>query len=333
MKVLLTHPFLPADINYIKERIVKGIEIIIPHDFDEMTLISYAYDVDVLFGGFISRPLLESAQKLSFIQIPWTGIEKVNIELLIEKKIILCNSHSNSLVVAEHAIALMMDAAKRLSYHDRLLRKGYWNRPGINNEFNVSPFSSQIYNSNVCIIGFGAIGSKIARLLSGFNCKIHVVSKEWNSKDIFDSITYYYPHCLEKVLPYQKFVFISVPLTKETINMVDDNFFNLMSPDSILINISRGEIIDERALFYALSSKKIAFAALDTWYNYPSKNEPFVFPSKKFPFHTLDNIVLSPHRAGFSEDGFPHLDDAIDNLNAFFKGEKLKNIVDFNKRY
>jgi phosphoglycerate dehydrogenase-like enzyme len=82
-----------------------------------------------------------------------------------------------------------------------------------------------------------------------------------------------------------------------------------------------------------LKERRIAFAAIDTWFNYPTKEAPIVFPSKNYPFHELNNIIMSPHRAGFSESGFPHLDDAIANLNAFFEGKELINVVNLKERF
>jgi phosphoglycerate dehydrogenase-like enzyme len=332
MKVLLTRPFFTEDLAYIRERLNASIQLLYPESYTDESLISYAKDVDALFGGYISRPLLDAATKLQFIQVPWTGVDNLDFELLKEKQIILCNSHSNSLVVAEHAIAMMFDAAKKLTYHDRLLRQGIWNRPGKDNKNEINPFSIQISNSNVCIIGFGAIGSKIADMLSVFNCSINVVTKG-NIVTYNNKIRVFAETKQKEALQKQKFVFIAVPLTPDTRGMIDDEFFSVLDKNSVLINISRGEIVNEKSLFYALKERRIAFAAIDTWFNYPTKEAPIVFPSKNYPFHELNNIIMSPHRAGFSESGFPHLDDAIANLNAFFEGKELINVVNLKERF
>ena len=129
------------------------------------------------------------------------------------------------------------------------------------------------------------------------------------------------------------FVFLAIPLTAETNGMVDAKFFNAMTRHSILINISRGQVLNPQHLYDALFKMEIGAAAIDTWYNYPSPSNPKVFPSLEFPFHRLDNIVLSPHRAGYIDSGFPHLDDAIENLNRYSKGEPLKNIISLNNEY
>jgi phosphoglycerate dehydrogenase-like enzyme len=334
MKVLLTKSFVQDDLDYISERLLKGIALVRPVSFDEEAILTLANDADIFLGSYITERLLVSAKRLKFIQIPWTGVDNLDFDLLIKHKITVCNSHSNSMAVAEHAVAMMMDAAKKVSYHDRLLRKGKWNR--INNtEINeISPFSVMISNSKVGIIGFGAIGKAIFRLLKGFNCSFKVFTKENGSTTEKENyLQIYSPSKLIDKVDDLDFVFVAVPLTPETNCMINNTFLSSMSPRTILINISRGEVINEEDFYYAIKNKTIAFAAIDTWFNYPTRDNPEVFPSARFNFHLLDNIVLSPHRAGYVREGFPHLDDAIENLNRFYLGKPLINVVSLKDRY
>ena len=168
MKVLLTKPFFETDVEYIKSKLDENIRLIIPQSFDTEAIQEEAKDADVLLGGMISEAILQEAKKLKFIQIPWTGVDNLNFELLAKYNTVVCNSHSNATIVAEHAIALMLDAAKKISYHDRLMRKGNWNRPGINLENKLTPFSKPINKSTIAIVGYGSIGKKIQQFLSGF---------------------------------------------------------------------------------------------------------------------------------------------------------------------
>lgn len=334
MKVLITKNLFPEDISYIKERINKGIELIIPDNFDEQELIRLSEDADVLFGAFISRNLLKNCRNLKFIQIPWTGVDNLDFDLLSEFDVTVCNSHSNALIIAEHAVALMLDAAKKLSYHDRLLRRGEWNRIRNGQINDISPFSKLVSGSNIGIIGFGSIGTKIYKLLNGFNCNFYIVTKDIPDNNAeYKNVIYISENEIFASLKNLDFVFISVPLTEQTKGFINKDFFNALNPDTILINISRGEVVNEDDLFYALKEKKIIMAAIDTWFNYPGSNQPMVFPSKKNDFHLLDNLVLSPHRAGYIENGFPHLDDAIENLNRYYNKLDLINIVSLKKKY
>ena len=332
IKVLYTKPFFPADITYIKERIPADVQLITPESYTSEAIANVSGDVDMLFGGLITEEILKASKALKCIQVPWTGVDKLNFPLLKEYNITVCNSHSNSSVVAEHAVAMLFDAAKKISYHDKNMRKGVWNRPSPTNTSPITPFSKKISNTNIGIVGFGSIGSDIHQMLGGFNCNFKVFSR--SSKENLDANTIHYDsNEILNQLSTLDFVFISVALTENTREIVNHSFLDAMKNDAILINISRGEVIDQNALFNALKSNSIAFAAIDTWYNYPNKENPIVFPSKENDFHTLDNIVMSPHRAGMVEGGFPHLDDAIQNINKLYNNEPLINKVSLTDNY
>jgi phosphoglycerate dehydrogenase-like enzyme len=334
MNILLTKKMMSQDIAYIQSGLSSDIKLIFPESYDEATLVNNVSKAEVLLGGFFSEGLLSHARNLKFAQIPWTGVDNLDFDLLRKHNVVVCNSHSNSEVVAEHAVAMMMDAAKKLSYHDREMRKGNWNRLFPDTQNNISPFSQKISGSKIGIIGFGAIGQSIVNMLKGFSCSFHVftrsglIAEEFKNKVEWFKIKDFIDKAKELDV-----VFVAIPLTKETQGIIDKHFFNAMSANSILINISRGQVLNPTHLYDVLLNKQIGGAAIDTWYNYPSPSNPMVFPSLEFPFHELDNIILSPHRAGYIDSGFPHLDDAIENLNRFVKGESLKNIISLNNTY
>ena len=334
MKVLLTKSFLQEDLDYISKNLLKEITLLIPQGFDEYSLLNLVPEADIFLGSFIINKLLEKATRLKFIQIPWTGVDNLNFELLLKYNVVVCNSHSNSAAVAEHAVALMLDAAKKISYHDRLLRQGRWNRI-IRGQINeISPFSKMISKSKVGIIGFGAIGKQIYSILKGFNCTFKAFTKDAVNQDEHGTDLIVFPQSeINNEIYELDFIFVTVPLTPETDKMIDEKFLSAMSNSAILINISRGEVIHEEDLYKALKDKTIAFAAIDTWFNYPAKGKTEVLPSPRFNYHLLHNLVLSPHRAGYVDNGFPHLDDAIENINRAYQGRPLKNVISLKDRY
>jgi len=97
--------------------------------------------------------------------------------------------------------------------------------------------------------------------------------------------------------------------------------------------VSRGAIVEEQALFDALKEERIAGAAIDTWYQSPNATHPRIAPSASCDFASLDNLLMSPHRAGYAIGGFPHLDDAIVNLNNLVEGRDLINVIDPTRHY
>lgn len=334
IKVLVTKKLMQSDIDYIQERLVNGVALVFPSSYDEAGLIEFAADADVLLGGFFSPALFEACKQLKFAQIPWTGVDNLNFEILEKYQVTVCNSHSNAGVVAEHAVAMLFDAAKKISYHDRLMREGNWNRLFPNESNPVSPFSKQIVGAKIGLIGFGAIAQQVAKMLSGFSCTFEIFSRSGQLPEGYDVM--FSAYTMDAFFSRAKqfdFVFIGIPLTDNTRGMINQQYFEAMSEKAIVINISRGQVINESDLFNALKNKTIGGAAIDTWYQYPSPNNPRVFPSKDFPFHELDNLVLSPHRAGYVDSGFPHLDDAILNINNLAQNKALKNVISLQTKY
>lgn len=334
VNVVLTRKFFDADLQFIKNGVKEGANIIIPEAFTEDDLIKYAPDADIFFGPVISKKLCEAATHLKFIQVPWTGVDNLNFDLIREIGVKVCNSHSNAYAVAEQALALMFDASKKIAYHDRLLRTGDWNRPKPDKSNAVSPFSGRVSKSQVGIIGFGHIGRIIKQYLSAMECTFHVADISVKEQKVEDGINFYPMSNLKDLLGKVDYVFLCVPLTEETRGFFGTEQFAAMKDTAIMINTSRGEIVDEDALFDALKNKKIGGAAMDTWYNNP-KN-PFdtdCKPSLSYPFETLDNLVLSPHRAAMIAGELPHLEDAVMNINRTVDGLEPLNVVSVDNKF
>lgn len=334
MKVLLSKALMAADREYIAARLEPGIDIVDPPEWNEAGVLKALPEANVVMGGLLSEAVLAAGQHVAFWQIPWTGVDTLNFELLERTNATVCNSHSNAGIVAEHAIALMLAIGKKLPYHDREMREGRWNRVSKDGN-DVSPFSRTIAGTRAVILGYGAIGQGIARRLQGFDVTTEVVntsgilpdgggngvSRAWKTSD------------LNQAVSGVDWLFVALPLTDATRNLVDVSIVNSMGSSANLINISRGAIVDETALFDALASNAIEGAGIDTWYSYPTPSEPVRAPSQNHSFESLQNVVMSPHRAGYATGGFPHLDDAIENLNRALAGRTLINVVSDGKGY
>lgn len=334
VNVVLTRKFFDADLQFIKNGVKEGANIIIPEAFTEDDLMKYAPDADIFFGPVISKRLCAAATHLKFIQVPWTGVDNLNFDLIREIGVKVCNSHSNAYAVAEQAVALMFDAAKKIAYHDRLMRTGDWNRPKPDKSNVVSPFSKRVSKSQVGIIGFGHIGKIIRQYLSAMECQFHIADISVNEKKEEAGDAFYSMANLKELLGAVDYVFLCVPLTAETRGFFGKEQFEAMRQDAIMINTSRGEIVEEAALYEALKNYVIAGAAMDTWYNNPKT--PFDVdckPSLNYPFETLDNLVLSPHRSAMIAGELPHLDDAVMNINRTIDGLEPLNVVSVDKKF
>ena len=127
---------------------------------------------------------------------------------------------------------------------------------------------------------------------------------------------------LDELLLRSDAVFVTLPLTPRTRDLISFKQFDLMKKSAYLINVARGPIVNQEALYNALKNFRIAGAAIDVWYDDPS-----------FPFHGLDNIVLSSYRAGYVRNDSPHLWDTVKNLKLFAEGEEPINAIDIEKGY
>jgi len=288
LKVLLTKKYFDSDKKYINDKVGDIAELIDTNDYSEQGLKKEAQNADILFGSFVTENLLRDTPNLKLIQIPWTGVDNLNYEVLRKFSFPVCNSHSNSQAVAEHAFALLMSLIKKIPYHDKLMRQGEWNRPKIGKEPECDNFSDSLQNKTVAFIGYGNIAKKIAAFLTPFKCELIAIDESQNEyKEL--SIKFNSDE-INEALKIADIVFVTVPFTEKTNDLLNETRISLLKPTSYLINISRGSIVNEKALFEALKNKRIAGAGIDVWYNYPKDSNP-TSPSSNYPFHELANLI------------------------------------------
>ena len=128
-------------------------------------------------------------------------------------------------------------------------------------------------------------------------------------------------------------VICALPLTPDTRSSINAGFLAATKPGTLLVNVSRAAVIDENALFEALIDGRIGGFAADVWWSAPKRGESESWPSTSHAFQKLENVVLSPHRAGFVEGSLPHLDGAVENIAALIQEQPLKCLVDRSKAY
>ncbi|MFX1505715.1 MAG: 2-hydroxyacid dehydrogenase [Promethearchaeota archaeon] len=331
MKVLYGLRVSPELKNLYRNELPDEIDLIFPEEINEETLLSLAPDVEVLVAYKLSSKFMEKATKLKHIQVPWTGSETLDFELLRKySHITVSNSHSNSLAIAEHAVSLLLSAAKRISYRDSRMRKGDWS-PRYND---VNSY--WITGKTLGIIGYGAIGQKVGRILkNGFNMKVFAVKRDpskINKEVQLDFLGG--PKDLSHLLSESDFILISLPKTSETEGIIGRSELQLMKKSVVICNISRGIVINQQDLFEHLKENKHVIAALDVWYNYPQdrKNPTDVF--QNYPFEELDNVVMSPHSAFKVHDReAAFAEDIITNISLVMRNEDPINQLNLELGY
>ena len=286
-------------------------------------------DLDVIIGASVSKEILQSAENLKLFQVPWVGLDRVDFELLKNKNVLIANSKWNDRIVAEYALTLLLTLIKHIVPVHNIFQTGSWNVRFIQ--------SKQLTNETVLLIGFGSIGREIAKMLKPFTSEVYAL------RNNPEKSTEEERNLVKRVIGWNEYLEIaqnasyvinSLPLTPNTENILNKERILGMKISSFFVNVGRGKTVDEQALFEALQSKHLAGAAIDVWYNYKGQNdtEPF-FPSK-FPFHELENVIMSPHRAAtFVDTPETVWNDAIFNIKALAANNPLKNIIDYEKRY
>lgn len=294
------------------------------------SILEMGRDADIIASNRVPTSLIESSSRLKMIQTFAAGVE--NIDFLTIKKrndLIVCNSHINAAEVAEYAITLLFAVAKNIIPNDRELRKGDWKFA-----FGGPSPNIEIRNKTCLILGLGNIGSEIAKRLKGFDVTIYAATRSGTSKHANLAEKLVKIDQVKPLVEESDFVILSLPHTPDSEGLVNEDFISWMKPSSILVNISRGPIVEEKALFDALQRNKIRGAGLDVWWQYPKKWRGKGEPPTEMPFQELDNLVASPHRAGYSENTErEYFQFAGENILRFIQGETPLNIIDPNRGY
>lgn len=288
--------------------------------------------ISILVAGYPTGAALKLLPNLKSLIIPWAGIAPEALELMCEyPHVSIHNLHHNALPVAEYALALLLSGANSLIPVDRALRTDDW-RP----RYTPTP-SILVSGKTILILGYGHIGRAFAALLSGFNMTINATRSSIDSPVTEGSVSVFPASHLQTLLPKADFLVVTLPLTKMTKGLIGNKELSLLPPGAVVVNIGRGELIDQAALYRALKERSIFAAGIDVWYNYPQDEESRSRTQPAdFSFHELDNIVMSPHRAGglFQKDKeklkMAHLAEL---LNLAARGTPMPNRVDPDKGY
>jgi D-3-phosphoglycerate dehydrogenase len=301
MKAMAILPaFLPIDeIKASIGQILPDLEVRTDSDFDRS-------EADVLVVTTFTRvdgELLGKFPSLKFLQVASTGYDNVELDAVRNRGVMLSNIPvANKESVAEHVIAMTLSLLKDMRFLDSELRSGNW--PMITG-------SRELKGKTFGIVGMGAIGIRLAERLLPFEVGMvyHDVRRLPEEREQNLGLTYL---PLERLLEVSDVISIHVPLTKDTEKMFSSSAFRKMKDGSILINTSRGEVVDEQALIDAVKGKGIR-AGLDVF-----PTEPPDFSSELF---RLDNVIFSPHIAGVTvESQQRFITETVSNVLRYAQG-------------
>jgi phosphoglycerate dehydrogenase-like enzyme len=285
-------------------------------------------DYEYLVAGRPNREYFEASDALHTLIIPFAGLPDTTRETLLEfDSLQVHNLHFNAPETAELAMALLLAAAKSMIPIDQQFRKNDWSL----RYAKPSP-SILLEGKTALILGYGSIGKRIANSCNALG--MNVIALRSNSSPNDGSIMIEPMEKLEKFLPNADVLVIALPLTPATEGLLGRSQLDFLPEHSIIINIGRAKIIEEEALYNVLANSNRR-AGLDVWYKYPANEEEMdnTAPSN-FPFHELQNVVMSPHRGGHSQEMQKRRMQALAKfLNQAARGEPLPNAIDVNRGY
>ena len=242
----------------------------------------------------LTRKVIYSAQNLKVISRCGIGIDNIDLEAMNERGIKLYRTPEGpALAVAELTLGLILDSLRSISYLNRKIRSGGWEKK----------MGRLFSGKTVGIVGMGTIGKRLTTLLRPFNCKIlardHVTDMEFAREN---SINYVH---FGELLKESDIVTLHLPLENDTEGLFERNHFLQMKDGAIFINTSRGKIVDEDDLYDVLSDGNIAHACLDVY-----RNEPYTGKLKK-----LDNVTLTCHVGSYAKEARMKMEEeAVENL-------------------
>lgn len=278
-------------------------------------------DADIIVGDYtFNRPItagmLEAAKRLKLIQQPSDGYNQIDIEAAAARGVPVANTAGcNDIAVAEHTVMVALALLKKTIYANARTHEGAWAQE----EMLWNKGTAELYGKNYGIIGLGRIGKEVAKRLPAFGVKIlyYDAFRPDEEQEKLLNVTY---KPLEELLKTCDVVSIHVPLTEQTSGLIGSEELAKMKRSAVLINVSRGEIVDEEALAEALKKKKIAGAGIDVF-----AQEPI---SPDNPLLNTENVILTPHIAGTTQEARQRISTAaVENIGRVLKGEKPINIV------
>jgi glycerate dehydrogenase len=314
-------PHEPEEANAIESNLADVAEVRWLHEHGGDFANAPLEDVDALLCfGWPSgiEPHLYGMRRLRLVQRVPAGVEGIPFERLSGLTApvqVASGSGSNAEWVAEHAMALLLTAAKRVAYHDRTMRRGEFHQTDV--------LSKELAESVLGVLGLGSIGGRVAHLGRAFGMRVQAIRRSKKPEEGVNVLGGL--DALDRLLSSSDFVVVALPLTKETEGILDARAIQRMRSGAVLVNVARGGLIDEKALYGHLRLHPDFTAALDVWWSYPTKDGGF---AQSLPFHELPNVVMTPHTAAMVPRWRERMVAfAAQNVRRFLLGKEVHNLV------
>ena len=258
--------------------------------------------------------------RLKLIQLQAAGFDKIDFRCVPDHATV-CNAFGHTRAIAEYALMTMLMWTHRWKPVEESFRAGSWKYSGAMS----GPLRNELNGQTVGILGFGQMGKEIAVRSHAMGTRVIGCCRNPGSSE---HVEVFYPlEQLDEFLARCDFVIVCIAQVPQTVGLIDAARLARMKTSAVLVNVARGPIVVERDLYEALTAGTIAGAVIDVWWQYPDAAHPERRGSK-FAFHELDNVMMTPHSSGWTEQMMDRRWDMImSNLRATWRGEPLANVV------
>jgi|TARA_B100000959_G_scaffold277811_1_gene335024 D-3-phosphoglycerate dehydrogenase len=286
-------------------------------DLSKKNLISKlpSFDGITLRRGKIDSEILEKCKNLKVISRHGVGYDNIDIKFLKKNNItLLITATTNSISPAEHVMFMILNISKGIDFYDTAVRKGEFE-----NIIHMKHKTFQLLNKKVLIVGFGRIGRRLIKRCLGFEMQVYAYDPFVDQKTI-ESFGGIKVNNLDEALKEADILSLNVPLTEKTFNMINLEKIKLMKKTSVIINTSRGGVVNEKDLNDALNQGIIYGAGLDVFEKEPPKNSNPLLKNNK--------VVLSPHAATFTKECLSDMSiETVQNIIDFFENKLNKSMI------
>ncbi|CAN5755728.1 2-hydroxyacid dehydrogenase [soil metagenome] len=320
---------LVADANLVPHR--DRLEAAIPGEatvcwrvgYDLDTLRDDLPDADVYVGGRFPAEMAEIAEKLRLVHVAGAGTDRVDFAALSPETLV-ANTFHHERSIAEYVVSAAVLLRRDFLAQDRALRRDIWATSVYDSAI---PQPSTVADATVGFVGFGHIGQRTWELFRAFGSRGCAVTGSGRVDAASFGLAWAADSSrLDRLLRESDIVVVSAPLTSQTEGMIGAEQLRALGPAGVLINVGRGALVQERALYDALLGHEIRAAAIDVWYRYPGADGRAA-PSD-LPFAELSNVLITPHSSGVTSDTFRgRVDDIAANIGRLSRGEPLQNLV------
>jgi len=280
-------------------------------------------DAEIVVAWSIRPEQIAAAKRLRWIHSPAAAVHQLIFPELVNSDIILTNAREvHGPVVAEHVIALIFALAKKIPGSVRLQQKHVWGQQILWDEV---PRVREVAGATLGMVGLGSIGRPVVKSAKALGMKVLAV-REHPEKGSEGADAIFGPPRVDEVFCQADYIVLAVPVTASTKALANAERLTLMKPDACLINVGRGQLVDEPALAAALREKKIGAAALDVF-----PKEPLAADS---PLWDVPNLLITPHTAALTGKLWErHYGLFSENLRRYLSGQPLLAVVDKRKGY